>query len=109
MQAAIHRANAALIEEFVAQAEVTDSTLAKYRAHLREFAHWYEPVAGPDARLVEARVGDVSRFMAYLRSGDRFAATRSPRTAQRPAASTRKSIFASVGSFYRYLARIPHG
>lgn len=100
--------NAALIDEFIAQAEVSERTRVKYRPHLLEFERWYRQAAGSagTGMLIDVRTGDVSRFMAYLRSGDRFARSGNHRAVAAPAASTRKNILASLGSFYRYLTAV---
>jgi site-specific recombinase XerD len=102
--------DAELIAEFVAQADVADTTRAAYRTHVREFAAWLVHPrtrrAGSSASVLDARRADVARFMAYLQSGDRYAAAKSPRHAKLPSASTRKSVLASVRKFYRYLLSV---
>ncbi len=99
-----------LIAEFVAQADVAETTRVAYRTHLREFAAWLvhprtTRTTGAGS-LIDARRADVARFMAYLQSGDRYAAAKSPRLAKLPSASTRKSFLASVRRFYRYLLSV---
>lgn len=99
--------DAALIAEFIAQADVVGSTKVGYKARLGEFRSW---LAHPRTRrpggpgtLLDATRGDVARFMAYLLSGDRYAVPVKARLVQVPAASTRKSFLASLHTFYRYL------
>lgn len=99
-----------LITEFIAQADVAETTRTVYRAHLGEFARWLVHPrtrrASVSATLLEARRPDVARFMAYLQSGDRYAAASSPRHAKVPSASTRKTFLASLRKFYRYLLTV---
>ncbi len=99
-----------LIAEFIAQAEVAARTKDVYRAHLREFAAWLVHArtrrSSASAGLLDARRPDVARFMAYLQSGDRYAAAKSPRHAKLPSPSTRKTFLASLRKFYRYLATV---
>ncbi len=100
----------ALIKEFVAQAEVGETTRVKYRAQLREFRTWLlHPRSHREgvASLVDAKRSDVVRFAAYLSDGDRFAA-RNHHSVKVGALSpgTRKSFLASLRNFYRYLMTI---
>jgi site-specific recombinase XerD len=97
-------ANQRLIAEFVAQADVTDSTRAKYRAHLGELARWLASESGVGFEQVSSI--DLVRFMAYLRSGDRFAAPKHHRVIGELSASARKNVIASIHSFYRYLVLV---
>jgi len=99
-----------LIAEFIAQADVAKSTRVVYRAHLTEFGTWLAHPrthrgAGPGS-LLQARRADVARFMAYLQSGDRYAAAKSPRHAKDPSPSTRKTFLASLRKLYRYLLTV---
>ncbi|MCW2929007.1 MAG: xerD [Thermoleophilia bacterium] len=100
----------ALIEEFIAQAEVGETTRKKYRSQLGEFRAWLvhpRNERGGAASLLNAGRADVVRFAAYLAEGDRFASTGHRKVklgAVSP--STRKSYFASLRNFYRYLMTI---
>jgi integrase len=97
-------ANVRLIAEFVMQADVTDATRVKYRAHLGELSAWlvHERVGS----FENAATGDLVRFMAYLRGGDRFAAAQHHRVTGALSASARKNVLASIHSFYRYLVMV---
>lgn len=102
--------DAELIEEFVAQADVSDSTKVAYRAQLAEFSAW---LAHPKARrgsksvaLVDASRGDVTRFMAYLTAGERFAAGQHHRLVHVLSASSRKRFLASLKALYCYLLSV---
>jgi site-specific recombinase XerD len=92
-------ANLALIDEFVAQSTAGDATCIKYRTHLLEFARWCEHTGCMD--LLDVRTGQVARFMAYLRSGNRFAAAKHHRVAQSASGATRKNVRSSLCRFYR--------
>lgn len=100
--------NRDLIEEFVEQAEVADTTRAKYRVHLEEFRVWLNhPRASraadePRARLVDVRAPDIQRFMSYLRRSDRFAGSSHAREGRVLSASSRKNYFGSLRSFYGF-------
>ena len=98
------RESLALIEEFRAQAEVAPSTTYKYGVHLREYAHWLSTVVGKD--VTAASPGDVRRYMAYLRGGDRFAARHHHRINGELKASARKNILSSIHAMYRYLVSV---
>lgn len=100
----VDRETLELIEEFIAQAEVGEHTHHKYRIHLHEYARWLAQV--PERAATAATPGDVRRFMAYLKSGDRFAARKHHRVRGVPAASTRKNVLSSIHSFYRYLVSV---
>lgn len=98
------RGNLTLIDEFVAQSTAGVATRTKYRTHLLEFARWSERSGCMD--LLQVRTGQVARFMAYLRSGDRFAAAQHHRVAQTASGATRKNIRSSLCRFYRYLESV---
>jgi len=99
-------ANEALIDEFVVQVEVAETTRLKYRPHLCEFERWLRHIHGSDMLLVAARTADVARFMAYLKSGNRFCSGWAFRDPIVPKPATRKNILASLASFYGYLVSI---
>ena len=100
----------ALIEEFIAQAEVGETTRTKYRSQLREFRTWLmHPRSHREgvASLIDAKRADVVHFAAYLTEGDRFASTGHYKVKLGAASpSTRKSFLASLRNFYRYLMTI---
>jgi site-specific recombinase XerD len=102
--------DAALIKEFIAQADVADTTKTIYRAHTSEFSRWLSHArtrrAGGPCSLLDARRADVARFMAYLLGGDRYTAPNSPRCVDVPSASTRKAFLASLRKLYRYLLTV---
>lgn len=100
----VDRESLGLIEEFVAQAEVSAVTLHKYRMHLTEYARWLAQVV--ERQLIAATPGDVRRYMAYLKAGDRFAARRHHRISNSLSASARKNMLSSIHSFYRYLVAV---
>lgn len=106
----VDRHSAALITEFCAQAEVTAHTRHKYRTNLTEFARWlWHPSMereGEPPRLVDVVPGDIGRFMAYLRGGERFAALPHYRVKGDLSASARKNALSSIRSFYRYLVSV---
>lgn len=106
----IDHESAALIDEFCAQAEVVSATRHKYRFHLTEFARWLAHPrivrGGESTTLVDVAPGDISRFMAYLRSGERFAARAHYRITGNLSASARKNALSSIRSFYRYLVSV---
>ena len=91
-----------LLAEFVAQADMAATTIAKYDAQLREFARWLQHprsrlIGDDDPRaLAAATPRDVARFLAYLRSTDRYAATWTITRRSPLSASARKSHVASV-------------
>lgn len=97
-------ANERLIAEFVVQADVTDATRAKYRAHLGELAAWLASECV--TTLEHVATGDLVRFMTYLRAGERYAAPRHHRVTGSLSASARKNVLASIHSFYRYLVLV---
>lgn len=99
-----------LVKEFVAQAEVGDATKRRYAVQLAEFRRW---LAHPSARrklrsasLLDAGRADVVRFMAYLKSGDRFASTGDVRSRDTLSASTRKAYLATLHRLYDYLISV---
>lgn len=100
----IHQANLRLIAEFAVQADVTDATRAKYRAHLGELAAWI--AHDRCIPLEQVASADIVRFMGYLRGGDRFAAPQHHRVIGELSASARKNVLASIHSFYRYLVLV---
>jgi site-specific recombinase XerD len=97
-----------LIDEFCVQADVAASTHAKYRSHLGELATWLQH---PRARasgegkhtLLTATAHDLVRFLAYLTTDERFAATADAARAGALSAGTRRNVLASIKSLYRYL------
>ncbi len=97
-----------LIDVILAEVEAADPTRVKYRAQLEEFARWLgDPRSVSDAgerdgSLRHATIGDVQRFMAYLRTAPRFAAPAAT-AAGTLAPSTRKNYLSSLRSFYRYV------
>ncbi|MCB0878830.1 MAG: tyrosine-type recombinase/integrase [Thermoleophilia bacterium] len=101
-----------LLAEFVAQADMAATTIAKYDAQLREFARWLQHprsrlIGDDDPRaLAAATPRDVARFLAYLRSTDRYAATWTITRRSPLSASARKSHVASLRAFYGYLLRV---
>lgn len=101
-----------LIAEFTAQADVADTTRAKYRVHLEEFRRWLnhpDSQAARDGRrrqLVDATARDVQLFMAYLREPGRVAAAPAAHRGACLSASSRKGFFASLRSFYGYLTAV---
>lgn len=102
-------ADADIVQEFRAQADVTDGTRIKYTAHLAEFSRWLrDPRSATtgDSGLVGATKAEVVRHMAYLMAGDRYAAGLSPRAAGPLAAASRKSVLGSLSAFYRYLLSV---
>lgn len=100
----IDRESQGLIQEFIAQAEVGAHTTYKYGVHLGEYARWLGKV--PRRTVTSATPGDVRRYLAYLKAGDRFAATGHHRTAVVLAPATRKNMLSSIHSFYRYLLAV---
>jgi site-specific recombinase XerD len=100
----VDRESLGLIEEFVAQAEVSAVTCHKYRVHLTEYARWLAQVV--ERPMTEATPGDVRRFMAYLKGGDRFAAKCHHRVSGDLSASARKNMLSSIHSFYRFLVAV---
>ena len=101
--------NAALITEFIAQAEVKERTRLKYRTHLLEFDRWLDKAGSPQAEgdVRKVQTGDIARFMAYLRGGDRWAKSDVKKVGRdTPSPSTRKNFHASLSSFYRYLTAV---
>jgi site-specific recombinase XerD len=102
-----HDTNASLVDEFIAQAEVVETTRKKYRTHLTEFCCWLETQVGADADVCAVTTAEVARFMAYLRSGDRWAKSDVRKVGRdSPSPSTRKNFHASLASFYRYLTSV---
>ncbi len=97
-------ANRRLIAEFVAQADVTESTRIKYRAHLGELAAWLDH--NGRTRFENATSADLVAFMAYLRGGNRYAAAPHHRVTGTLSASARKNVLASIHAFYRYLVLV---
>lgn len=100
----VDRETLGLIEEFIAQAEVGANTHYKYRVHLHEYVRWLAQVAGYG--VTKATPGDVRRYMAYLKGGDRFAARKHHRTEGELSPSARKNMLSSIHSFYRYLVSV---
>lgn len=98
--------NASLIEEFVAQLDVSPSSLLKYPTHLGEFERWLQHKNGDGSLLVDVKTADVSRFMSYLKMENRFCAAYATRNPKPASPSTRKSYLASLATFYRYLVAI---
>ena len=102
--------DASLITEFCAQADVAVTTRHKYRVQLGEFSLWLtHPMtrrAGGHALLTDVTKADVARFMAYLMSGERYAASKHALRGGPLAASTRKSYLASLKALYRYLMSV---
>jgi site-specific recombinase XerD len=72
--------------------------------HLHEYARWLAKVAGRP--VTQATPGDVRRYMAYLKAGDRFAARSHHRTSSDLSASARKNMLSSIHSFYRFLVAV---
>lgn len=103
-------ANGELIIEFCAQADITDATRQAYASHIAEFAAWLAHPsaarAGGSTLLVDASRADVTRFMAYLMRGERFAARDHYKVRSQLAPSTRKRFLAGLHSFYRYLLTV---
>lgn len=99
-----HEISERLVAEFIAQADVTDSTRTKYRAHLGELARWLARERA--ASIPDATTGDLVRYMAYLKGGDRFAAVRHHRVTGALSAGARKNALASIHSLYRYLVLV---
>jgi len=106
--------DAALITEFCVQADVTEATRIKYRAHLAEFSRWLQhpqTIATDGSGLAHATRANVARYMAYLLIGDRYAASEYGKPRTTLAASSRKSVLGSLHAFYRYLVYVelaPH-
>lgn len=99
----------ALIDEFVAQADVADTTRSTYRTRLHEFRRWMaDPRSGhPEpVSMRDARRADIARFASYLQGGDRFAAEAHYKIKTTLSASTRKSFLAALNSFYQYLITV---
>jgi len=95
----------ALIAEFIAQADVSQHTKVKYRAHLNEFHAWLNhaelhPDTPAPTRLVDVTAMQAHRFMAYLRQLDR---PTSPTSGVALAGGTRKNYLASLRSLYGFL------
>lgn len=101
--------NAGLIDEFVRTIEAAPRTKTKYRFHLTELDAWLAHPrtlrAGRSTSLLDLTPGDVQRFMGYLKSGERYAATERCRIGEL-SASARKSFHGSMRSFYRYLVSV---
>jgi site-specific recombinase XerD len=100
----VDRETLGLIEEFIAQAEVRENTHYKYRVHLHEYVRWLAHIG--ERRAVDATPGDVRRYMAYLKGGDRFAARQHHRIEHDLSPSARKNMLSSIHSFYRYLVSV---
>lgn len=100
----VDRESLGLIEEFIAQAEVGAVTHHKYRVHLQEYARWLARIA--KRPITDATPGDVRRYMAYLKGGDRFAAKCHHRISGDLSASARKNMLSSIHSFYRFLVAV---
>lgn len=103
-----HEHSRRLIAEFVAQADVTDATRMKYRARLGELLAWLvHPQAGAaGSSLLDLTAGDLHRYMAYLRSSERYAAVAHHRVRGELSASARRNSLSSIHSFYRYLVAV---
>lgn len=96
-----------LIAEFIEQADVTNTTRTKYRAHLGELRAWLDhPRGGAGSDSVSASPAELRRFMAYLRGGERFAAVDHHRISGVLSPSARKNVLSSIHSFYRYLVDV---
>jgi integrase/recombinase XerD len=107
----IDRENRDIVEEFAEQADVVDSTRAKYRVQLAEFRSWLNhprvlSAGAPAKLLVDADARDVQRFMSYLRQPDRFAASEHAATGRVLSASSRKNFFGSLRSFFSFVVRM---
>jgi len=103
-------ADSNLIREFVAQADVAGPTKVAYRSQLEEFRSW---LAHPKTRrsgghgsLTDATRADVTRFMAYLTAGERYAAPQHHRLVHVLSPSSRKRFIASLKSFYCFLMSV---
>lgn len=97
-----------LISEFAEQADVAETTRAKYRAHLGELQAWliHPRGAGAQTDIASASPADLHRFITYLRGGERFAAVDHHRITGDLSASARKNVLSSIHSFYRYLVDV---
>lgn len=99
-----------LIREFAAQADVAERTRYSYRVQIEEFRSWLSHPktrrATGHANLCDATRADVTRFMAYLTAGSRYAAPQDPRLKQVLSPSSRKRFIASLKSFYCYLMTV---
>jgi integrase len=90
----------AIVEEFIAQADVGEASRTKYQTHLAAFARWlhdagYSPSG---CALLEARAPEAHRFMASLNLASRPGGPLS--------ASTRKNYLSSLRSFYGYCRQV---
>lgn len=107
----VDRENRDLIDEFAEQADVADTTRAKYRVHLNEFRTWLNhprvrPTGTPHLLLTAADARDVQRFMSYLRQPDRYAASDRAASGRVLSASSRKNYFGSMRSFFAFAVRM---
>lgn len=100
-------ANARLIAEFIALSVSSAHTKHRYATQIGEFAAW---LAHPETeRTGSAALGcvkraDVIRFLAYLASGDRYAAPPTVRDQSVVLSdSARKNYLSALHSFYEHL------
>lgn len=99
--------NARLIAEFIAVSPSSESTKHRYATQIGEFRNWLshpQNERSGSTSLLKARRPDIARFIAYLASGDRYAA---PSTVPDPSRvlsdSARKNYMSALHSFYKHL------
>jgi integrase/recombinase XerD len=91
-----------LIDEFVANSELNEQTLHKYRRHLLEFHAWLEARAG-GRRLIEVEKADIKLFLADLSAGRRHGLSADGRPLTGPLSpSARKSVISALRAFYEH-------
>jgi site-specific recombinase XerD len=100
-----------LIVEFIAQADIANTTKVSYQQALEEFTGWLTHSkttrrTNTSCALVDAGRADVVRFVAYLSAGDRYAAARHKSVQPVLAAGSRKRFLGALRSFYTYLLSV---
>lgn len=98
-----------LIDEFIVQADVAETTRVHYRSRLAEFRCWlHHPrtTRASTGGLLEVSRADVARFMSYLTAEDRYAAGSHHRLRRKLSASSRKAFISAIHSFYEYLITV---
>ena len=102
--------NTRLIAEFIAVSPSSESTKLRYATQIGEFREW---LAHPQTErtgstaLLAARRADIVRFIAYLASGDRYAAPRTvPDRSRVLSDSARKNYMSALHSFYKHLVTL---
>jgi integrase/recombinase XerC len=99
-----------LIAEFIAQSHVTVHTRHRYATQIGEFATWLaheRTTRKTTGGLLGASRADVTRFLAYLSSGDRYAAPATVKDRSRVLTdSARKNFVSALKSCYDYFLTV---